>query len=117
MAVNIDKRESFAIKIILDPDVRESLASIFKFLRATSITAAIRWAIVTAGDVCAMKLAEVKGRVALQAALDKTNQNTESTRFVDFSQALDTKRVLAEAGELAALAHMEEQQNDVTEEH
>lgn len=98
------------MNILLDTEEFAALQSICKFLRVRTAGSAVRWALVTAGAVVARKRQEVTGRVALQADLDRTNQNTESTRFVDFSQALDTPVSAAASTEDDALAHMEDAQ-------
>lgn len=79
---------SIFIRIPLDTDEFKALESISKFLRTRTASAAVRWALVTAAEVVAQKNEELTGRVALQAALDNSNLNTESTRFSDQSKCL-----------------------------
>lgn len=81
-------------RIVLDTDEYRALEAICEFLRVRNASAAIRWALITAGAVAKQKKQELTGRVALQAELDKSNRNLEGTRFADMSFA-DKSRALA----------------------
>ena len=81
-------------RIVLDTDEYRALEAICEFLRVRTASAAIRWALITAGAVAKQKKQELTGRAALQAELDKSNRNLEGTRFADMSFA-DKSRALA----------------------
>ena len=81
-------------RIVLDTDEYRALEAICEFLRVRTASAAIRWALITAGAVVKQKKQELTGRVALQAELDKSDRNLEGTRFADMSFA-DKSRALA----------------------
>ena len=81
-------------RIVMDTDEYRALEAICEFLRVRTASAAIRWALITAGAVAKQKKQEMTGRVALQAELDKSNRNLEGTRFADMSFA-DKSRALA----------------------
>lgn len=81
-------------RIVVDTDEYRALEAICEFLRVRTASAAIRWALITAGAVAKQKKQELTGRVALQAELDKSNRNLEGTRFADMSFA-DKSRALA----------------------
>ena len=75
-------------RIVMNTDEYRALEAICEFLRVRTASAAIRWALITAGAVAKQKKQDLTGCVALQAELDKSNRNLEGTQFADMSRAL-----------------------------
>ena len=75
-------------RIVMGTDEYRALEAIREFLRVRTASAAIRWALITAGALAKQKKQDLTRRVALQAELDKSNRNLEGTRFADMSRAL-----------------------------
>ena len=94
MTKKIKLSTAVVTRIVLDTDEYRALEAICDFLRVRTASAAIRWALITAGAVVKQKKQELTGRVALQAELDESNRNLESPRFADMSFA-DRSRALA----------------------
>lgn len=94
MTKKIKLSTAVVTRIVLDTDEYRALEAICEFLRVRTASAAIRWALITAGSVVNQKNQELTGRVALQAKLDKSYRNLEGTRFADMSFA-DKSRALA----------------------
>ena len=94
--IKLSTRSTAAVtfRIVMGTDEYRALEAICEFLRVRTASAAIRWALITAGAVVKQKKQELPGRVALQAELDKSNRNLEGTRFADMSFA-DKSRALA----------------------
>lgn len=88
MTKKIKLSTAVVTRIGLDTEEYRALEAICEFLRVRTASAAIRWALITAGAVVERKKQELTGRVALQAELDKSNRNLEDTRFAGMSRAL-----------------------------
>ena len=88
--INLSTLSTAAVttRIVMDTDEYRALEAICEFLRVRTASAAIRWALITAGAVVKQKKQELTGRAALQAELDNSNRNLEGTRFADKSRAL-----------------------------